>query len=119
MTRQYDTNINIFYSTPQKYFDAVQGEAKMEGINWEEYDADFFPYMSQDELQYWTGYFTTRPDFKAEINFYESLAYSSSFLYSMEFMRDPSKQEFFDQSSYLMSNLSMMMHHDTITGTSA
>jgi hypothetical protein len=57
-----DYNMNVFYSTPNTYVDAV----KKENADWPVKTDDFFPY-SDNKHSYWTGYFTSRPGLKSFI----------------------------------------------------
>ena len=56
---QADNSINIFYSTPACYLNALHNE----GISWPTKQDDFFPYAS-DPHAYWSGYFSSRPTSK-------------------------------------------------------
>ena len=77
---QYQTvNLTCIYSTPGQYIDAV----KKENIEWPVKDSgDFFPYEERSKNEpvdvegvtpkpigdgSWTGYFTSRPNFKKQI----------------------------------------------------
>lgn len=52
--------MNVFYSTPSDYVDAVKG------IELEIKTDDFFPYADCPHC-YWTGYFTSRPALKGYV----------------------------------------------------
>jgi len=54
------TNMQFKYSTPGKYLDALKLET---GVEYKVVKHDFFPYY-QDRLRFWSGFFTSRPDFK-------------------------------------------------------
>jgi hypothetical protein len=47
-------------STVEEYFAALR-ETETE---WPTYDGDFFPYNGQYAGHYWTGYFSSRPNYK-------------------------------------------------------
>ncbi|XP_028968402.1 lysosomal alpha-mannosidase [Galendromus occidentalis] len=51
--------VNVFYSTPTCYLKALHDER----VTWNIFDEDFFPYADNPHA-YWTGYFTSRPNFK-------------------------------------------------------
>jgi hypothetical protein len=53
------TNIELIYSTPSIYVDAVAAE----NIVWPTKYDDMFPYADH-EAAYWTGYFTSRANSK-------------------------------------------------------
>ena len=54
----YD-DITLLYSTPSQYIDALKGQE----IEWPVRYDDMFPYADQAE-DYWTGYFSSRPNAK-------------------------------------------------------
>ena len=55
-------SVNLFYSTPSCYVKALNDAAK----SWPTKNDDFFPYSS-DSHAYWTGYFSSRPDYKGTV----------------------------------------------------
>ena len=55
-----ETNIELIYSTPSMYIDALA----QENIEWPTKYNDFFPYADGAQ-DYWTGYFTSRADDKS------------------------------------------------------
>lgn len=50
--------MNLVYSTPSKYIDAISAGANSQ-IQWPTKYDDMFPY-ADNPLSYWTGYFTSR-----------------------------------------------------------
>ena len=56
----YD-DITLLYSTPSEYINAL----KEENIKWPVRYDDMFPYADQTD-DYWTGYFTSRADYKKQ-----------------------------------------------------
>lgn len=56
------TNIELMYSTPSMYVDAIAAQ----DIAWPTKYDDMFPYADH-EAAYWTGYFTSRPNSKKYI----------------------------------------------------
>ena len=42
-------------------------------FTWPEYNYDFFPYNGYHPAHFWTGYFTTRPNFKKYIRDFTGL----------------------------------------------
>jgi len=52
-------NITFKYSTPSIYMDAI----KAENVKWPVFYDDIEPYNG-DRFEYWSGYFTSRPNFK-------------------------------------------------------
>lgn len=55
-------NISFIFSTPQRYVDAI----KKENITWTVNTKDFMPY-SEDAFEYWTGFYTSRPELKKRV----------------------------------------------------
>lgn len=51
--------MHVLYSTPACYLKALHESSR----RWPEYDDDFFPY-ADSEHAYWTGYYSSRPNFK-------------------------------------------------------
>ena len=60
--KRYGDEVEIFYSTPQDYVQAVNA-AK---IKWPVKYDDHFPYADRDHA-YWTGYFTSRAVLKGYV----------------------------------------------------
>ncbi len=52
------------YSTVQEYITAVREEGKSKGLVWPEYNHDFLPITSNFPGHIWSGYFSSRPNFK-------------------------------------------------------
>jgi len=53
-------NVNMFYSTPSLYLEALKNSP----TDWPiKNGGDFFPYAN-DIFSYWTGYFSSRPGLK-------------------------------------------------------
>jgi hypothetical protein len=55
-----DDDIELVYSTPSRYMEAIRAEAVELPI----YRDDFFPLLMQYDSHYWSGYYTSRPGFK-------------------------------------------------------
>ncbi|XP_064094192.1 lysosomal alpha-mannosidase-like isoform X1 [Macrobrachium nipponense] len=104
--QQNGSNVNVFYSTPSCYLDALN-KANM---TWPTKTDDFFPYASNNH-SYWTGYFTSRPTLKGFVrqsnNFLQAVKQISSLL---EMGQDPRLER-------LKNAMGVMQHHDAITGT--
>jgi hypothetical protein len=79
---------------------------------------DFFPYQN-DLDQYWSGYYTSRPNFKRLIRHLSNVAHTSTTLYSLAKLRNfNTSVDLVSLSDKLVETVGLMMHHDTITGTS-
>ena len=110
----FKDKINIFYSTPEKYFDKI----KSSNIEFPTLvGTDFFPYSDQ-EGDYWTGFYTSRPAFKGfinESNFWANLVTEFKFF---EYL----KTNIFNVNTADLlyefnKSISIAQHHDAITGT--
>jgi hypothetical protein len=63
------------YSTAAEYLKAVQEEAaKTEGFEWPKYHGDFFPLTSNYPAHTWSGYYTSRPNFKYLIRQFSAIS---------------------------------------------
>lgn len=124
--------INMFYSTPSKYFESVFKSINKYNIKFENYYRDFFPYADK-KFSYWTGYFTSRPYLKGKIIKAINLYYISSKIisdYIIKIYNDNNNSNnnifnkyitYFDNYTYNLDNLlreyNIVLHHDAITGT--
>ncbi|KAK6112469.1 Glycosyl hydrolases 38 C-terminal domain family protein [Brugia pahangi] len=96
--------INIFYSTPSCYLRALkESHPKLP----KKLD-DFFPYASADH-SYWTGFFTSRPTFKAFIR------QSSALLQLVKQLESAAMQ--MANTTVLRNAVALAQHHDAVTGT--
>ena len=113
--------INFFYSTTQKYFDAVEKDLiknnqKLEIIK----NTDFFPLKTNC---FWTGFYTSRPFLKGYIRKVSNSYYSlSKYLSSIRLINE---SIFINEENNTMTNIhllreivSLLQHHNAITGTS-
>lgn len=76
------------YSTPSKYIEAVNSL----NIAWPTRYADMFPYADVPE-DYWTGYFTSRPNSKKQIRDGQALLHSSSKYYAAKVIDQKSTED--------------------------
>lgn len=112
-----DLGINLHYSTPSTYFNAV---SKSDGANsgFSEFDQDFFPYADGKDA-YWTGYFTTRPVLKAMSRTVHSYLRASSIFHALARGRQD-KGSMISTAGKMVTareNAALFLHHDAITGT--
>ncbi|KAG5454581.1 Lysosomal alpha-mannosidase [Clonorchis sinensis] len=102
--------MNLFYSTPACYTLAVNREFEKLGELTRRFD-DFFPYADRAS-NYWVGFYTSRPAFKAYVR------QGSALLTAVEqlnvLLLGNAKSTPID---YLRRELSILQHHDAITGT--
>jgi lysosomal alpha-mannosidase len=118
----YKDKIEIFYSTPQRYFE----ELSRQEVQWPEWkNFDFFPY-SDDPKAYWTGYFTSRPYLKGMVRDTRNYMYHSSQLF-IKYFNNPQvsqdttaltlKSTFIQRLEELKRALAIGQHHDAVSGT--
>lgn len=109
---KYSVMLEMFYSTPGRYFESLR-QGRISGLP-EQIGGDFFPY-SDHPLDYWTGFYTSRPFLKGLIR--DAYDYLSRF---SQFMVDRLDGAFSvgDNLHLLRSYLGISHHHDAITGTS-
>ena len=117
--RKFKTNenINIFYSTPEKYFDSIQKELSKNNNKLDIYsNIDFYPLRTDC---FWTGYFTSRPYLKGYIRKGSNIFYTFSKYNSFNKLLNTEKS-----NQLILSNLfdlrkvvGLTQHHDSITGT--
>ncbi|RXG61085.1 Lysosomal alpha-mannosidase [Armadillidium vulgare] len=101
------SKINVMYSTPSCYVDALHSE----NLTWPVNLYDFFPYASVDH-SYFTGYFTTRPTLKG----FERQA--NNVLQVCKQFASLTGSERDESISILAEAIGVIQHHDAITGTS-
>ena len=58
--------INLLYSTPTKYVTAKHTETIKKDLKWEVRTDDIFP-LGDNDHNYWSGYFTSRPALKKQV----------------------------------------------------
>ena len=73
-----DFNIELIYSTPSIYVDAVYAD----NLTWTTKYEDMFPYANND-VSYWTGYFTSRANDKEYIRRAEHTLHASNKLFAL------------------------------------
>jgi hypothetical protein len=107
------------YSTPSKYIDAISSGANA-NIAWPTKYDDMFPY-ADDELSFWTGYFSSRANAKGYVRRGSAVVQSANKMFSADII-DQSK----GQSRYLdiinaeaeaLDHMGILQHHDAVTGT--
>ena len=76
----------FIYSTAHEYVDAVKKEQERLKFEWPVFHGDFYPLNGNYPGHYWTGYFTSRPNFKRSIRELSGLAYASNTLYALDYI---------------------------------
>jgi lysosomal alpha-mannosidase len=111
-------NIELVWSTPSMYVDAVNAEA----ITWTTKYDDMFPY-ADNELSYWTGFFSSRANDKEFIRRAERTLMASNKLFALnslnqELVDSTDLSEVFEQTKEkMMDVVGVTQHHDAATGT--
>lgn len=114
---QRDSRYNVFYSDPTSYMKARAQETASQAVVWPEKRDDFFPYSDASHT-FWTGYFTSRPQFK----YFER--YASGFLQMIRQFAVQSRHvgpamqaQMTKAIAKLSAAVGLSNHHDCITGT--
>ena len=104
------------YSTLTDYFSALHTFQKANKIDWSVRQGDFFPYAS-DNISYWAGYYTSRPDLKqlsrnasAVLRMSETAQVIAD-AFGLSLLSSPANL------TYLRKASALVQHHDAITGT--
>jgi len=110
------TNIELIYSTPRMYVDAIAAE----NIEWPTKYDDMFPYADNDD-SYWTGYFTSRANDKKYMRDASHTLHSSNKLFALaglnQMAADSQIEEMLAAKDAMMDVVGVVQHHDGITGT--
>lgn len=73
--------MQFIYSTPKRFVDAVRAE----NVEWPAYRADFFPYQQTDRyLNFWSGFYSTRPNFKVQVKEASKLYHASARAFALQ-----------------------------------
>jgi hypothetical protein len=110
------TNIQLQYSTPSMYVDAIAAE----NIKWPTKYDDILPY-ADNSASFWTGYFSSRANDKKYMRDASHTLSSSSKLFSLAAINqetsDAEIAEIVATKDSMMSVVGIIQHHDGITGT--
>lgn len=88
MNSKHGNKYNFIYSTPSQYVDAVNKY----DVTWPTKYDDGFPY-SDKANSYWTGYFTSRPNFKEYVRRASSTYYASSAIFAQKIIETDLKHQ--------------------------
>ena len=108
--------INIFYSTPEKYFYSIKKELQQKNINLNLYqNKDFYPLRAEC---FWTGFFTSKPYLKGYIRKVSNIFYTLSKYHSYNrFLNNNIDNDIISNLNSLREVVGLSQHHDAITGT--
>lgn len=70
-------NITLLYSTPSSYLDAL----KKDNVKWDVKYDDGFPY-SDNEGEYWSGFYSSRPTKKKQIRDFSAAMHASEKIFA-------------------------------------
>ena len=91
---KYDLKI----STIREYLQSVKRDAKRDQVTWNRKTGDFWAYNYQNnDYSYWTGYFSTYPDFKYKATSFSDFAQSSQLITSLSSDKVNDQFEFMEQ----------------------
>ena len=120
-----EQKVRVNFSTVESYLWYVYQENKLLSRNLTTKTDDFYPYLDT-KYSSWTGYFTSKPRLKGFIYDYGRYYNSLQNFFAKLFLRpsEPftptspdSLKRYDDLSLAVEKELSMMTHHDAITGT--
>ena len=107
---------------------AAWGSQLTQAFEWPTYSGDFFPLNGYYPAHYWSGYYSSRPNFKKLIRDFTGIVEASDTIYGLELLRlmlkengvaPPNYKVLTGQAIMYINNLvGTSIHHDTITGTS-
>lgn len=127
-TKRAARRFRFHYSTVSEYFEAVKKEMQSSPkLQWPTYRGDFFPYNGIHAGSYWSGYYTSRPNFKKLIRDFTSISSSLNNLIGFQTLvnrtlTSPGSSTMAGFNRNKMNEYSQkigeLTHHDTITGTS-
>ena len=128
-TKRAARRFRFHFSTVSEYFEAVKKE--MQGntkLQWPTYRGDFFPYNGIHPGSYWSGYYTSRPNFKKLIRDFTSISSSLNNLLGFQTLVNrtltapgaSTTTAGFNRNKMneFTQKIGELTHHDTITGTS-
>ncbi|GAM21349.1 hypothetical protein SAMD00019534_045240 [Acytostelium subglobosum LB1] len=113
-TQQASTNVVLRYSTLNEYFGELDAWSALNGSAYKQFTGDFYPYGRPGD--WWTGYFTTRPELKG----YSRLAIGD-YRTAQVFSTYGEQVDGMGRSKDMIEairDISICQHHDAITGTS-
>eukprot|EP00118_Oscarella_pearsei_P004513 m.19488 g.19488 ORF g.19488 m.19488 type:complete len:1215 (+) comp27848_c0_seq1:22-3666(+) len=106
-------NATVRYGTLNDYTEAVHAL----NLTWDVYEGDFFPYTTSAQ-QYWTGYYTSRPQLKGAVRRNSAFLQVAETIYSLASqVLQFDKITAFERIEELRKAVAVVQHHDAVTGT--
>jgi len=116
MNKKYPEKWHLQYATPSNYIDAIAAMNR----TWPIKTDDLFPYQSSPSC-YWTGYFSSRANNKAQVRQGSSNLHAANSIYKTLLLDKNLDQELADQilaaKSNMLDQLGIYQHHDAVSGT--
>ncbi len=82
--------------------------------------ADMFPY-ADNEYDYWTGYFTSRPNSKLQVRTGQANLHASNKMHALRLLDVSSDDKTINQTlaahDTMLDSMGIYQHHDGVTGT--
>jgi len=113
MNKWYGDKYKFQYSTPSDYIDALQ---KMNHTWPTKYD-DLFPYADCPQ-SYWTGYFSSRANAKANVRRGSHLLHANLHFQTLASLESDSNiDQILEQKEGMLDAMGIYQHHDAVAGT--
>ncbi|GHP04865.1 hypothetical protein PPROV_000361700 [Pycnococcus provasolii] len=119
VNERYGDQVNVFYSTPDRYTAARHAESLTWPCLGSDKPNDLFPYEHRGN-SYWTGYFTSRPALKFYVYEMQRLMYSARILEvatRATMSWNVQKLNAGLPTARLALALGLVQHHDGVSGT--
>ena len=112
-------DMQLEYSTPSRYIDAISSGANAY-LQWPTKYDDMFPY-ADNPLSFWTGYFSSRANDKAYVRRASHNLHAAQRLFGLQIIDQAlTQQRYLDivnAGAKTMDALGVLQHHDAVTGT--
>lgn len=116
MNANWGDKYHLKYSTPSEYVEAVNNL----NHTWPTKYDDMFPYSSGN-IEYWTGYYTSRANAKSEVRRGSSAQHASNKFYSDSIIDQKVGQNLAEEiiaaKDTMMDAMGVYQHHDAVSGT--
>ena len=101
----------------ENYFKAVFEDSMAAQNSFSDLEHDFWKYnLRRTAGSYWTGYYSTYPEIKRDIMAFSDYVQAVTQLYSLVDLGE-SEHKVLKSQTELLETMSLMLHHDAITGT--